>query len=139
MSVTLPELHDSETLGRSVFSSRLAKRGARGIVVPDVFLERPEAESISVDRMDHASPTDLAALSENTGRQRTPPREFYGWATLEVVEAASSGRSVRATPKEDNVYHADIFLNLPYDDQRRDRQKQHATELAALAKWLEAP
>ena len=137
--MTLPELHDSETIGRSVFSSRLAKRGRNGSVVPDVFLESLEADSISVDRMDHGSPTDLANLSKKTGQKRTPPRDFYGWATMEAREAASSGRSVRATSKEDNVYHADIFLNLPYDDQRRDRQKQHATELAALAKWLDAP
>ena len=137
--MTLPELHDSETIGRSVFSSRWARRGRRGIVVPDIFLESLEADSISVDRMDHASSTDLAALSRETRRNRTPPRDFYGWATLEVREAASSGRSVRATPREDNIYHSDIFLNLPREHERRDMQKQHATELAALANWLVAP
>ena len=137
--MSLPELTDTETIGRSVFSSSRAKRGRRGIVVPDIFLEKPAADSISMDRMDHASPTDLATLSKETGRSRTPQQDFYGWATLEVREAASSGRSVRATPKEDNVYHVDIFLNLPDDDERRDRQKQHATALAAVSKWLDAP
>ena len=74
-----------------------------------------------------------------TGHSRTPPKEFYGWATLEVREAASNGRSVKATPDKDNTYHADIFLNLPHGNERRDVQKQHANELAAISKWLDAP
>ena len=139
MNIPIPDLQESETIGRRVFSHRNAKRARNGRIVPEVFLESLGADSISVDRMDHASPINLAALSKNTARHRTPPRDFHGWATLEVIEAASSGRSVRATPKDDNVYHADIFLNLPNDDQRRDRQKQHATALAALAEWLDAP
>ena len=87
--------------------------------------------------MDYAEPTVLAELSKKTGQSRT--KEFYGWATLEVREAASNGRSVKATPDKDNTYHADIFLNLPHGDERRDVQKQHANELAALSKWLDAP
>ena len=133
----LPELRDSENLGRSVFSSRMAKWARNGRVVHTVFLESREADSISVDRMDHTEPTVLAELSKNTGQSRN--QEFYGWATLEVREAASNGRSVKATPDKDNPYHADIFLNLPHGDERRDVQKQHANELAALSKWLDAP
>lgn len=139
MNIPLPDLQASETLGRSVFSSRKAKRARNGRIVHDIFLENVEADSISVDRMDHASPNVLAALSKSTGQTRTPPQDFYGWATIEVREAASSGRSARATPNADNLYHADVFLNLPRGDERRDRQKQHANELAALANWLDAP
>ena len=139
MNIPLPDLRESETLGRSVFSNRNAKRARNGRVVPHVFLENVEADSISVDRLDHAEPSVLAALSTETGQSRTPPQDFYGWATVEVDQAASNGRSVRATPHEDNIYHADIFLNLPHGDDRRDIQKQHANELAALSKWLEAP
>ena len=137
--MSLPDLQESETLGRSVYSSRNANRARNGKVVPHVFLERVEADSISVDRMDHAGPDILAVLSKKTGQGRTPPQNFYGWATVEVSQAASNGRSVRATPREDNIYHADIFLNLPHGDERRDIQRQHANELAALSHWLDAP
>ena len=89
--------------------------------------------------MEHAEPSVLAALSKNTGQRRIPPQDLYGWATIEVREAATNGRSARATPDSDNIYHADIFLNLPRGDERRDIQKQHANELAALSKWLDAP
>ena len=137
--MSLPELRETETLGRSVFKNRHANRARNGRVVPEIFLERLDADSISVDRLNYAAPDVLAALSKKTGQRRIPPRDFHGWATLQVGEATSNGRSVTATPYEENVYHADIFLNLPFDAERRDMEKQHATELAALAKWRDAP
>ena len=140
MSELLPELRETENIGRSVFSGKEAKRAGKGIVIPDVFLEkRPEVVSISVDRMDHAPREVLAALSMQIGQNRTPSRDFYGWAVMTVEAAASNGRTVRATPNESNIYHADIFLNLDADEERRDRQKQHANELATRAIWWDAP
>ena len=136
----LPDLRDSEDIGRSVFSGTAARRARKqGTVIPEIFLESLEADSISVDRMDHAPRTALAALSERTGQNRNPPRNFYGGAVMKVSDASSNGRTVKATPDDSNIYHADIFLNLPDDDERRDEQKQHANELATLAEWLAAP
>ena len=139
MSELLPELRKTENIGRSVFSGKAAKRARKGTIIHEVFLESLEADSISVDRMDHATRRALAALSIQTGRNRTSPRDFHGWAVLTVDAAASNGRTVRATPNEFNRYHADIFLNLQEDDERRDGQIQHANELATLAKWWDAP
>lgn len=139
MTEQLPDLESSENIGRSVFSSKAARRARNGTIIPDVFLENPEAESISVDRMDHTTRRVLAALSIQTGRNRTPPRDFHGWAVLTVGAAASNRRTVRATPNELNLYHADIFLNLREDDELREGQIQHANELAALASWWTAP
>lgn len=140
MSEQLPDLGISENIGRSVFSSTAAKRARKdGTIIPAVFLESREADSISVDRMDHAVRTVLAALSTQMGQNRTPPRDFRGWAVLTVEAAASNGRTVRATPNESNRYHADIFLHLRDDDERRDGQRQHATELAARATWWATP
>jgi len=139
MREPLPVLRDSENIGRSVFSGRAAKRARQGRVIPEIFLESLEADSISVDRMDHAPRTALAALSKQTGQNRTPPRNFYGWAIMKVGDAASNGRTVKATPDDSNIYHADIFLDLPDDHERRDGQRQHANELATLAEWLETP
>lgn len=140
MSVQPPDLRDSENIGRSVFSSRAAKRAKqRGIVIPEVFLVPPGSNSISVDRMDHVSRTVLAELSKERGQNRNPPKNFYGWAIMKVSDAASNGRTVQATPGDINLYHADIFLNLPDDKERRDKQKQHANELATLSEWQSAP
>ena len=139
MSELLPALRKTENIGRSVFSGKAAKRARKGTIIHEVFLESLEADSISVDRMDHATRRALAALSIQTGRNRTSPRDFHGWAVLTVDAAASNGRTVRATPNEFNIYHADIFLNLQEDDERRDGQIQHANELATLAKWWDAP
>ena len=133
----LPALEDSEDIGRSVFSSRDARRARNGRVVPGVFLERPEVDSISVDRMNHAPLPVLADLSKERGRSRE--KDFYGWATLTVSDAASNGRTVEATPTDVNIHHADIVLHLSDDNERRDQQKQHANELAALAQWRDVP
>ena len=103
-----------------------------------IFLEREEAESISVDRMDHAPLSELAEWSRERGRNRNPPRNFHGWAVLMVEHAGMNGRTVEATPTSENRCHADIFLNVTGDERRR-RQKQHANELAAYSKWQEAP
>ena len=103
----------------------------------DIFLEREDAESISVDRMDHAPIRRLAEWSRDRGRNRSPPQAFHGWAVLTAEHAVQSGRTVAATPMAKNPCHADIFLNVS-DDERRRQQKQHANELAAHATWEEA-
>ena len=87
--------------------------------------------------MNHAPLPVLADLSKERGRGRG--KDFYGWATLTVRDAVSNGRTVEATPTDVNIYHVDIILHLPDDNERRDQQKQHANELAALAQWRDAP
>ena len=71
MSELLPALRKTENIGRSVFSGKAAKRARKGTIIHEVFLESLEADSISVDRMDHATRRALAALSIQTGRNRT--------------------------------------------------------------------
>ena len=139
----LPDLHDSETLGRSVVSSTAAKRARRrGLILPEVFLERITAPSISVDRMDRAPREALAALAAVRAGVRTPPRRFRGWAELSVAHAVRDGRTVAATPISGNPWHADILLHIPAglsDIERRRQQKLHAERLARHAAWREAP
>ena len=128
----------AERLGRSVFSSRSRKRARNGRIDVNIFLEREEAESISVDRMDHAPLDELADSAREWGRSRTPSLNFYGWAVVAVRDATRNGRTVAATPTPENRFHADIFLNVTGDERRR-QQKQHANELAAYSRWLEGP
>ena len=135
----LPELQQHEQLARSIVSSR-AERKARtkGVIIRDVFLETEETPSLSVDRIDHAPLHEVAALGQERARNRTPPRQLRGWAVIAAGIAASNGRTVAATPQLDNIYHADIFLNIA-GDEVRDQQKEHATELAARSRWLDLP
>ena len=104
----------------------------------DVFLESEDVESISVDRMDHATVDELAGWSRDRGRNRAPSQEFYGWAVLKVRDAERNDRTVVANPTLENRCHADILLNITGEERRR-QQKQHAVELAAHAHWFEAP
>ena len=131
----LPELGQDERLGRSIVASRAAKKArTKGVIIRDVFLEAEQAPSVSVDRMDHATLHDMAVLARERARNRTPPQKLHGWAVIAVRDAASSERTVEATPQPDNIYHADIFLNI-VGDELRDQQKEHATGLAARSRW----
>ena len=92
--------------------------------------------------MDRAPRAEMAALASARGRDRgAGGRKFYGWAIVSVADAASDSRTVEDTPTEANSYHADICLNLPdglSDEGRRDRQIEHATDLARRARWEDA-
>ena len=133
------ELNTNEDLGRAVFSRRRRDRARKvGRIHMDVFLEREQAESISVDRMDHAAADELAEWSRERGRSREPPRQFHGWAVVKVGDAEANGRTVEATPTLQNRCHADIFLNVTGEERRR-QQKDHAVELAHKSQWKEAP
>ena len=90
-----------------------------------------------MDRVDHAPLGELTGLARERGRNRIPSLNFYGWAVVAVRDAAQNGRTVVATPTLENRFHADIFLNVTSDERRR-QQEQHASELAAHSRWLEA-
>ena len=136
----LAELDANEDLGRAAFTRRSRNRGLRGIIDYRDFLESEQAESISVDRMGHAPIDELAAWSRERARNRGTDRRFYGWAVLKVRDANKDGRTVEATPKLQNRYHADIFLNITATgEERKHQQEEHANQLAAHSRWLEAP
>ena len=133
------ELDANEDLGRAVFSRRSRNRArAKGAIDIDIFLEREQAESISVDRMDHAPIDELAEWSRERAPKRGPSRQFYGWAVVKVRDAEKNGRTVKATPTLQYRCHADILLNVT-GEERKGQQKQHAVELADKSRWLEAP
>lgn len=139
MTADLPPLQDTDPLGRGVFRSRDRDRARRGIIPHTVFLEKEEVESLSVDRLDHAPDEKMAEIGDRNAGLRGPNRSFYGWATVTVIVASQNGRAVRATPKLDNIYHADKDLNVPQSIERRDLQKEHANSLASAANWRERP
>ena len=135
----LPELNAEEALGRSVVSSKYARRAmGSGAIHPWVFLERLDAPSVSMDRLDHASSGVMVEVGRKRAAARTPTRHFWGWAVLPVHRAATEGRTVEATPREDNPYHVDIVLNLR-EEETREQQRFHAVDLAERSTWREAP
>jgi len=74
MKLALPNLNSAETLGRTVISRKVANRAGRtGLVDYSVFLEKPDALSVSVDRMDHASSIAfMVKLAQQRAESRTP-------------------------------------------------------------------
>ena len=134
------ELDANEDLGRAVLSHQDRNRALRGVINHRVFLESEQAESISVDRMNHAPIDELAAWSRERARSRGTDRRFYGWAVLKVRDAKEDGRTVEATPTPQNRCHADIFLNVTATgEERKHQQKEHALQLAEHSRWRGAP
>ena len=134
------ELDTNEDLGRAAFDRRSRNRALKGVINHRVFLESEQAESISVDRMDHAPIDELAAWSRERARNRGTDRRFYGWAVLKVRDAEKDGRNVAATPTPQNRCHADIFLNVTATgEERKHQQEEHALQLAEHSWWREAP
>ncbi len=133
-------LNEAENLGRSVCSSKSAKKANRAKPIPEVFLVRLDDDRISVDRMDHAERREMANLATIRGQGRgNGSKDLRGWALLSVNHAAANGRTVVASPLPDNPYHADICLNLPESGERRERQKEYSVDLAARAYWENPP
>ena len=73
-----PHVDTQEALGRSVFSRRRSSRARHGQIDMDIFLEREDTESISVDRMDHAPIHELAAWSKERGRTEARRKRSTG-------------------------------------------------------------
>ena len=131
-------LSPGDPLGRYVPSKTRAVKAAKGgTVAYDLFIEK-DAESLSVDRLDVAPDTDMAAIADENIDARG--RVFYGWAVVTVQQARDMSRTVESTPQLNNPYHADIFLDLPDDGaERRDAAKAHAYNLATHARYRPRP
>lgn len=131
-----PTLHPTDPLGRRVLSNgqaknaiKLASQGKSGVIYR-VSVEDNAAESLSVDQLDIVPDREIAAMADQMAKSRGPDRSFYGWAVVTVRDATRMGWRVETTPQPDNDYHADIFLNLPQGEERRDLAVQHALDLA---------
>lgn len=96
------------------------------------MFEQRGASELSVDRVydDNLSKVTNIAVAHDVGRGRS----FYGWVVVTQDEAARNGRSIKASPQEDNDFHADIVLPIEVIA-NKDLRQQHATELATYARW----
>lgn len=136
----LPNLHDSDLLGRGVYSRNRARKWRNSKKDHGSF---NDGDEISVDRLGHASDDDMAQIQVEAGRQRGS-NKFFGWAVLPVQMANKKGsRAVVPDPIDEpafkNPYHALIKLLLADGADRSDEQLAHAVELASKAIWKPSP
>jgi len=107
----LPELNAEEALGRSLVSSKYARRAmGSGAIHPWVFLERLDAPSVSMDRLDHASSGVMAEVGRKLAAARTPTRHFWGWAVPFIAPPRRGerlgrrpGRTTPTTPTSSSI------------------------------------
>lgn len=130
------QIAPDEGLGRSVFSSREARRAARNRAGLNSFMEKVGELQISIDRLSVAPMDEAIAIAAKRGVARN--RTFYGWALVMVHQACGSGRQVAASPQPDNPYHGDIILP---DEAKEDKdiQVSHAQALADVSCWFGRP
>ena len=106
------------------------------------FFDTSSPHRLSVDRLDLAPLGELTDIQRRNGQRRTPPRRFYGWGVVTRRDAEINGRTVHATPTEENPCHADIRIphrggaeeQAPFE---RNLLRIHAEQLAKAADWLE--
>ena len=129
----LPDLRETDQLGREIFSSSEETRSRKGKIPWKVFFGRFVADSLSVDRLDHAPDEELTKIGDYNAGLRGSDRSFYGWAVVTVQQASNMGRWVEPRPMLENPFHSEIFLNLPHDEDRLDQAREHAHDLALNA------
>lgn len=126
------EIASGESLGRSVHSSKSARRAERGNIQFSVFEKRGDRR-LSVDRLSLMSHPEARSIATERGTRRG--LNFYGWAVVTTNDAESSGRIVEATPTDENRAHADIVLP-EQAIHNRGIAIWHAKQLAEAARWL---
>lgn len=125
----------NEELGRSVLSSKDAKRARRSRVSKNAFLVEEGNIKISVDKLTSAEDNEIRTIAEERAAARE--KTFFGWAVVTAQDAENNDRRVTATPQLTNPYHADIILPSAAAWEREE-QKRHAQELADVSRWREA-
>ena len=126
----------TDKLGREERSQSGARRAFRQRLAPaSRFMSPKDSNEISVNRMDLAPIATMAEL----GRRNALPsgKSFWGWYTLTAGDVEAIGCSVKPSPSDDNPYHADILIPVPFDaEERRDAVVEYARDLAYQATFL---
>ena len=99
------------------------------------FMPPPGSRELSVDRMDHADPGELADLAEKNTTHVN--RKLWGWYTLSAATIVEVECDVRSSPLPGNPYHADILFPVdPGATESKDAIRQHAHDLALRAHFV---
>ena len=138
----LDSIANSEKLGREEQSQSNAKRAFRRLktegkarVPVSKFMPPKNTNDVSVNRMDLAAVVTLAELGSRNARKAG--KTFWGWYTLTAREIEEVGCTVKASPLDDNPFHADIVLPVPLDaEDRKDDLTEYARDLAYHATFF---
>lgn len=138
-----------DLLGRDVKSRKIRRKIINKRPVPEVFRDRKSPCELSVNRLtpkpNQEPPADHPYLASDRVIEKISARNasaigqnFYGWIVLSVEDAKKNGRTVCATPSDENKSHADIIL--PKDAEKDERiRERHIAELVANATWRSRP
>ena len=129
-----------ESLGRSVFSRKVAGRASRNQIPASIFVPPKRRLDISVDRLDFVTTEIATSLGDYAAAQRSTPAtklSYYGRVVIKARYAQEDCRIVNATPLCCNPFHADIVL--PELAMNEEIQKRHAQELASASCWETRP
>lgn len=124
-----------EFLGREVFESDQVKQLRKDKVPAGVFVDK-RSHRWSVDRLSLAPLESLVVIGDRNAAGRGPGRTFYGWLGFSCEDASTNGRTVEASARLGNDYHADIKLPVWPDDpeERLDVCVEHSADLANVAR-----
>lgn len=134
-----PQVGEQERLGREIFSSNeIRRRAGAGAVNYRAFHDTSSPLALSVDRVDVAQFVRLAEIGRSNALRRGPGRRFHEWGVVTHASAARNGRSVVATPGDENPFHADIRIprSGTTAEERDSVLRSHAQELASAAVFL---
>ena len=128
-----------EELGRCVFSRSQRRNASKNRTPLEVFLEKEGEMRISVDRLSCAPEAEAIANARRVGKERDPPRNFYGWAVVSVEKVREVGcDATEFPPVPNNPYHADILLP-DSSTNAREAQMHFASALAGKSTWRDCP
>ena len=121
-------------VGRAIFQSNQWKKmqNEKSYTPPSIFRDKQSLVEISVFLLNFTSDETLTKIGDDMAQQRSPNRKFYGWAELSVADASEDERKVRATPRPENKWHADIVLPSSAKTDKKERER-HANQLASMA------
>src|SRR5262245_2230266 len=134
---------DNEIIGRHIFGDRLwegeLSQGERRRLRVEHFQDSRSEIDLSVDRLgrgnvDRKVMGYVGRLASASGRGRTPPQTFHGWAGLRVKAFRSAFKGVsdihpKPIDSPPNPFHAEI-------SRAQFRSKVHAYTLAVTLREL---
>ena len=134
----VPSLASNERLARAVTSGSDAKICREDGEVPaSVFVHEGNWE-LSVDRIDHMTPTQAVNQGQIIAAKRGPKRTFHGWGLIDVQSVQGLGFSPVKSPQTGHKWHADI--QLPANAATNNTTHwDYAGKLARGSKWKQKP
>jgi hypothetical protein len=115
-AVSSKEVVGRRLFGEDIFNKTDTSRGREGTLRLDQFMEDRAESDLSVDRLGPNKPDSdvLEILLDSCVVQGiNRMAKFRGWGVFLVLQATGNPHNfeLKATPKDDNKYHADVVVS----------------------------